>query len=213
MSDVGGVVDCLRRFVDGVEVLGECLPAPLDSRREGTRVDVLGPLEIADHERVGIGAHRREGESAVAHHHGGDPVPARVRAERIPKHLGIHVRVTVDETGRHHATLGVHLLTTAVTDPPERGDALADDSNVGAIRAEAGAVDHHSVADHQVERHRATLRRHGRTIHRTHRAHTCWLCGGDAIGIQCDVTDLDARADAAAMITGSTLMLDGGVTA
>ncbi len=48
VADVGGEVDALGQAVDGVEVLGERLEAPVDARRQGGRIDVLGPLEVAD---------------------------------------------------------------------------------------------------------------------------------------------------------------------
>ncbi len=50
VPDVGGEVDALVEPVDGVEVLGEGLEAPVDTGGQGGRVDVLGPLEVAHHE-------------------------------------------------------------------------------------------------------------------------------------------------------------------
>ena len=47
MPDVGGEVDALRQSVDGVEVLGEGLEAPVDAGGQGRRIDVLGPFEVA----------------------------------------------------------------------------------------------------------------------------------------------------------------------
>ncbi len=58
----------LGRPVDGVEVLGEGLPAPVDAGGQGGRVDVLGPLEVAHHQVPLVGSDRGEGEAAVAHH-------------------------------------------------------------------------------------------------------------------------------------------------
>ncbi len=78
----------LARPVDGVEVLGEGLEAPVDARRQRGRVDVLGPLEVAHHERPLVGADGRQGEAAVAHHRRGDPVPAGAATRWRPRTPG-----------------------------------------------------------------------------------------------------------------------------
>ena len=51
VPDVGREVDALGQAVDGVEVLGEGLEAPVDAGGQGGRVHVLGPLEVAHHQR------------------------------------------------------------------------------------------------------------------------------------------------------------------
>ena len=100
MPNVCRIVQRLRQPIDGVEILGERRPAPVDTgRHRGTR-DVLGPLEVADDQMPLLERGRGEREAAVAHDDGGHPVPARGRAERIPEHLRVHVRVAVDEAGR-----------------------------------------------------------------------------------------------------------------
>jgi hypothetical protein len=65
--------------------------------------------------------------------------------------------VAVDESGRHHPALGIDLPSAPFGDPPDVADAVADDPHVGAERAEAGPVDHGSVADHDVIGHGATF--------------------------------------------------------
>ncbi len=132
VADVGRVVDRLRQPVDGVEVLGEGLPPPLQ-RRQRLGVDVLGSFEVAHHERPGVVAHRREGEPAVPHHRGRHAVPARVGALRVPEHLGVEVRVAVDEPGRHDVALGVDLPVAPLADPAHPGDHAVDDPDVAAI--------------------------------------------------------------------------------
>ena len=51
VPDVRRVVDRLRAAVDRVQVLGERRPPPVDPRGHRVAGDVLGPLEVADHER------------------------------------------------------------------------------------------------------------------------------------------------------------------
>ena len=47
--------------------------------RQGRWVDVLGPLQVAHHQRPLVLVRRRQGESAVAHHRGGHAMPARAK--------------------------------------------------------------------------------------------------------------------------------------
>ena len=58
VPDIGGEVDALREAIDGVEIFGERLEAPVDPLGQRHRVDVLGPLEIADHQGPLVGADR-----------------------------------------------------------------------------------------------------------------------------------------------------------
>ena len=66
-----------RRVVERVEVLGEALPVPVDALVQRGAGDVLDALHQLDEEALAAGAHRREADAAVAHHDGGDAVPAR----------------------------------------------------------------------------------------------------------------------------------------
>ena len=109
VSDVHAGVDALRDSVEHVEVLAERLPFESHALCERGCRDVLGLLEVLDHQVALAVTRRRQCESAVAHHHAGDAVPARRRPERIPEDLGVEVRVTVDESGRHDVPVGVDL--------------------------------------------------------------------------------------------------------
>ena len=57
--------------------------------------------------------------------------------------------------GRDDVALGVDLSRAPLADAADEGDAVADDADVGPVRAEARPVDHGAVADHQVVRHAA----------------------------------------------------------
>ena len=59
--------------------------------------DVLHALHQADEPLVAIRGHRREADAAVAHHDGGDAVPAARRELLVPRGLAVVVRVDVDE--------------------------------------------------------------------------------------------------------------------
>ena len=153
VADVGGVVDALREPVDRIEVSGEVGPGPLDPGGERRGRDVLGPLEVAHDELVGVVAGGREREAAMPHHDRGDAVPARVRAELVPEHLRVHVRVRVDEPRRDDVTFGVDVGRPPLLDAADPRDSPVDDADVGTERSQAGAVDHHAVANDGVEAH------------------------------------------------------------
>ena len=104
---------------------GKRLPAPLDAGGQRGAGDVLDALHQPDQPLVPIGRDRREADAAVAHHHGGDAVPARRRELRVPGGLAVVVGVDVDEAGRDERAVGVDLARarrrrpcpTAVTTP------------------------------------------------------------------------------------------------
>ena len=154
VADVARVVDALGQGLDGIEELGEGRPRPRDACGHRRARDVLGPLEVADDQSLVLLAARRQREAAVAHDHRGDAVPARAGPERIPEHLRVHVRVTVDEPGSDHAPLGVDDLAGTLADAADGDDAPVVHADVGAIAGKAGAVDDHAILDHEVVRHR-----------------------------------------------------------
>ena len=76
---------------------GKLLPPPRDAFGERAAGDVLHAFHQLDQPVVTIGCGRREPDAAVAHHHGGDAVPARRRHPRVPGHLRVVVGVHVHE--------------------------------------------------------------------------------------------------------------------
>ena len=153
VPDIGGEVDALVEAVDGVEILGERLEAPVDPFGQRHRVDVLGPLEVADHQGPCVGADRGQGEAAVAHHRRRHAVPARAAPRRVPEDLGIHVGVPVDEPRGDGMALGVDLLDAALGDLSHRGDTAVDHPHIGPERSEPGTVDDGPASDHDVKGH------------------------------------------------------------
>src|ERR1700730_193761 len=153
MADIAGVVDALREAVEHVEKFRKRLPAPFDAGEHSVAAQILGTFEIAEHQvRLALAA-RRQGETAVAHNHGGDAVIARAGADRIPEYLGVHMGVAVDEARRDHVAVGVDGLPARRSDTADEGDLAFLDADVGAIARQAGAVDHHAVLDHQIVAH------------------------------------------------------------
>ena len=93
--------------LDRVEVLGKRLEGPRNAG--GQRVDrhSLDVLEGAGDRLAVLRLRRRDAETAVAHHHGGDAVPAGRSQIRVPQHLRVVVRMTVDEARCEHQPLEV----------------------------------------------------------------------------------------------------------
>src|SRR4029077_17113886 len=133
VANVARVVDALRPARDGVEVLRVRLPRPFDARLHRLGGDVLGALGLARDQMLLAGPTGGQGEAAVAHDDAGHAVPARARAERIPRHLRVHMGVAVDEAGRDDPLAGVDLLAAAPVDGADARDAIATDADVGAV--------------------------------------------------------------------------------
>ena len=95
------------------------------------------------------GPDRRDREAAVAGDHRGDAVERRRREVRVPEHLGVVVRVDVDEPGRDDVAGRVELAVAveALADPD---DAPVVDRHVGAPAGCSRAVDDRPPTDHQL---------------------------------------------------------------
>ena len=156
VTDVAAVVDALGQTLDGVEVLGEGRPGPVDALFHGLGRDVFGALQVAHDEVLVLRRSRGQREPAVAHHHGGDAVPARAGSERIPGDLRVHVGVPVDEARGDDLPLGIDLFTGARPNAADAGDAALQDPHIGAVTSKARSVDDGAVLDHEVVLHGST---------------------------------------------------------
>src|SRR5260370_4827237 len=150
MANVGGVVDALGSLIDRVEVLRKRLPRPLDTGLHRLGRDVLGALEIAHHEQLVLLGAGGERKPAVAHHDRRNAVPARAGAEGIPKHLGVHMRMRVDDARRDDMACRVDAFFDALVDSADGRDFALRDTDVSAIARQPGAVDDSAVANYQV---------------------------------------------------------------
>ena len=176
VAHVTRVVDALRHAVEYVEVLRIGLPTPCDAGQHGFASDVLGALEIAEYE-VGLGLPAgREGEAAIAHHHAGDAVVARAGADGVPEHLGIHVRMAVDEARCDNVALGVDGLPCLVRDATDRRDVAVLDPDIGGKAWCPRAVYYGAVFDDQVVSHCSPPRRNPSTVTRTIQHPLCFGC-------------------------------------
>ena len=139
--------------LDGVEVRPEALPRPLDPLVQHGAGDVLDALHEGDEPVVRVGPHRGEPHAAVAHHGGGDAVPARGGHAGVPGGLAVVVGVDVDETGSDQEPVGIDLLTSGGGHRPDGGDRPAVDRHVGRLGLAAPAVRHHPAPNHQIVCH------------------------------------------------------------
>ena len=148
VPDVGGVVNGLGQFVDHGHVIAEGGPIPADGGGHGFGGNVFSARDVADDHVALRGGAGGEREAAIAHHCGGDAMPARAAPQRVPKYLRIHVRVAVDKAGRNHLPGGVDFFLAALFDAPDGGDAIAFHADIRAVSGQPGAVDYRAVTYH-----------------------------------------------------------------
>ena len=153
MADVCRVVDPLRRLVDRVEILREAVPGPLDPRLHRRGRNVFGPLQIAHHQQLVLLRTRRQGKTAVPHHHRRDAMPARARTEAVPEDLRVHMRMAVNKAGGDDMPVGFDHFIGGPADLADLGDAPLRNPDVGAIPRQAGAVNDRAIADNQIVLH------------------------------------------------------------
>ena len=137
VGHLGGEVDVVRTPFEGVEVLGKRLPLPRDAFVQRGAGDVLDAFHELD-EPIAVGrTHRREAHAAVAHHHGGDPVPRRGRQPRVPHRLAVVVRVDVDDARASPARR--RRRSPAAPAPSTRPTAVTVSPSMATSAVQAGA--------------------------------------------------------------------------
>ncbi len=158
VADEPAGVGALRHPVErGVE-LAVRLPVPRQAVEDRVAGDVLDALHHLREVGPIIRPARRERDTAVAEDDARDAVPAAGRGDRVPRQLGVEVRVDVDEAGRDDRTRGVDVAPAGFTDRRfDGGDAIADDPDITVIGGRPGAVDDHTPANHDVVAHSRPL--------------------------------------------------------
>ena len=142
VADQGGDVQRRRRALELGEVGGE-------ARKAGPRG---GIEEVERRGQRRLGHQGRDADAAVAGDHRGHAL------RDLEAHVGLRqqrlvvVRVRVDEAGRHDASAGLDRLACRVAgEIADRGDAAADDADIGVEAGRARAVDDGAAADEEVE--------------------------------------------------------------
>ena len=154
VRDLAAHVDGEFAAADDIEVLGVGLPAPGDALGERGARDVLDALHQFDEPLFLAGPHRRESDSAVAGHDGGDTVIARRFQQIVPADLAVVVGVDVHEAGRDDLAGGVDGFGGLGLQGRVPGPAPADlddlavlDTDVGGEPVGPGAVDDGPAGD------------------------------------------------------------------
>ncbi len=153
VADIHAVVDRLGQALDGREIFREGLPGPVDAGGHRLGRDVLDRRQAARIPVAVLGLAGRQREAAIAHHHRGDAVPARAAAQRIPRHLRVHVGVAVDEARRHDQAVGIDRARRGRRDAADLDDAAVLDADIGGEARLARAVDDGAAADEEIEGH------------------------------------------------------------
>ncbi len=120
------------------------------SPRRARHRDVLDALHQPDEPVPPVGDARREANSAVAHHHGGDSVPAARCEVCIPGDVAVEVRVDVDEARSHGRAISVDRPACRSLHPSHFRDDPVGDGHVRRHGGCSSAVDDSSASDDQV---------------------------------------------------------------
>jgi hypothetical protein len=104
VAEERGDVGAERQLAQVLQVLADGLPALASIEQRAH--DLVGDgLDAAEHVGQVLGCAQRQAQTAAPHHHGRDPMPQRLGERRRQLHLGVVVRVKVDEP-RHHPLAG-----------------------------------------------------------------------------------------------------------
>ena len=139
-----------RHLSEGVDVLTERLPAPVDAFVQRRAGDVLDRLHQLNQERLAARANRGEADATVPHHCRGDAVVDRRTHHRIPGGLAVVVGVHVDPTGGDERPVGLNLARSGLVDLTDGNDLVTVDRHVGGDRCCTGAVDDLPTTNHEV---------------------------------------------------------------
>ena len=153
MGELRAQVDVVGPPFDGVEVLAERFPRPLDPLVEHRARNVLHTLHQRNETVVRIGSHRCEAHAAVAHDGGRHAMPARRRHAGVPGGLPVVVRVDVDEPRSDQQPRGIDLLAASLGDRSDCADGGAVHGDVGRDRLAAQPVCHVAAPDDQIVWH------------------------------------------------------------
>ncbi len=142
-------LSAVPRLSDQFEVVGEGLEVPDDPGRQGICVHPFDTFERAHDHIVVLGPARSDREPAVSGDDCRDPVIGGGLELAIPEHLGVEVRVDVDEPRRHGATRCVQ-LGLAVQVGPDLLDHPIADRHIGDPTRLATSVIDSSPANHDI---------------------------------------------------------------
>ena len=145
----------LRPFgmpVEPAEVLAVRLPVPRQAVEDRSPGDVLDALHHLGEVRSVPGRHGANVTPQLPSTTLVTPCQHDGRRQRVPRQLGVEVRVDVDEAGRDDAARGVDLAAAVRRRLLDGDDAIAGDRDVGRRRRRAGAVDDRAARESRCRR-------------------------------------------------------------
>ena len=136
---------------ENIHVFRERAPAPREPLAHGTAGDVLHALHQLDQPVVAFLVRGREPHAAVAHHRGGNAVPAAGGEPRVPRGLRVVVGVDVHPAGGEQQTVSVNhavgVRGAGTAGGFDRCDGAVDECDVGVAPRFSGSVHQEGVAD------------------------------------------------------------------
>ena len=150
VRNVARDVDGAGQLFERVHIFGEGFPVPRHAFGERCAGDVLDPFHQADQPFVAVGLGGGEADAAIAHHDGGDAVPARRRHFGVPRRLSVIMGVDVDEAGGDDLAGGVDFLASRAEVFTHRDDPVAVDRDVRDKGRSARTIDDGAAANHQI---------------------------------------------------------------
>jgi hypothetical protein len=80
-------------------------------------------------------------------------LPAGVGPLRVPKNLGIEMRMSVDESRRHDVTFSIDLVSATQKLRAHSRNSIPNTSNIRAKGRATGSINHRSTAYNEIESH------------------------------------------------------------
>jgi hypothetical protein len=139
-----------RLVGDGVDIVGEAFPPPVDAFVQRGAGDVFHALHQRDQRVPVCRAARRETDAAVAHDGGGHAMAGRGLHVLVPADLAVVVGVDVEEAGGDERTVCIDGPAGRSGDAADFGDAATGDGDVGREGRGACAIDDGSAANDEV---------------------------------------------------------------
>ena len=158
MTDIGRIVNAFGQPLNRIQVFRIGGPTPLDACFHGFRRNVFGALQIPHHQQFVFFTARGEREAAVTHHHAGNAMPARACTQRVPKHLGVHVRMAVNKAGGNDMPLGIDDFPGVLTNFANGDNFARSDSDIGLKAGQPGTINHRTVFNKEIVLHAASYR-------------------------------------------------------
>src|SRR3984957_12837153 len=93
-------IDSRAAALGGRHEIRKRLPFPTDSSGQRVERNLLDIDQVPRRDLADRRLARRDSDTAVSHHHGGNPMPRSATYQRIPANLRVVVSMWIDEAGR-----------------------------------------------------------------------------------------------------------------